>query len=158
MKSDSLLRHVIVPFAIAVVVYIVFYTLIEHRRTKNGPWRVTFTSNASHEAALSIDQPALGITNAGVVFKDQILPANFPTKVLTFEQPKPVPYDAPFGKCIFMDTTFLPGTLVLEAFDHEVQLLPRTLLIDRKEQGWHSGTTLLISGTNVLVSGNARTN
>jgi hypothetical protein len=153
MKSDSLFRQIIVPFTIAVLVYIVFYTVIEHLRTKNGPWRVTFTSDTFHEAALLIDQPASGITNAGVVFKDQTLPANFSGKVLTFEQPKPVPYDVPFGKCIFMDTTFLPGTLVLEAFGHEVQLLPRTLLIDRKEQGWHSGTTLLISGTNVVSIG-----
>ena len=153
MKSDSLFRHVVVPFAIAVLVYIVFYTVIEHRRTVKGPWRVTFTSDASHEAALLIDQPALGITNAGIVFKDQMLPTNFSGEVLTFEQPKPVPYDVPFGKCIFMDATFLPGTLVLEAFGHEVQLLPRTLLIDDKEQGWHSGTTLVISGTNIVSSG-----
>lgn len=153
MKSDSLLRHLVVPFAIAVLVYIVFYTVIEHRRTVKGPWRVTFTSDASHQAALLIDQPALGISNVGVAFKDQILPTNFSGKVLTFEQPKPVPFDVPIGKCIFMDTTFLPGTLVLEAYGHEVQLLPRTLLIDRNEQGWHSGTTFLISGTNVVSNG-----
>lgn len=153
MKSDSLLRHIVVPFAIAVVVYIVFYTVIEHRRTVKGPWRVTFTFDASHEAALLIDQPALGITNVGVVFKQQILPTNFSSEVLTFEQPKSVPYDVPFGKCIFMDTTFLPGTLVLDAFGHEVQLLPRTLLIDRKEQGWHSDTIFVISGTNVVRNG-----
>ena len=150
MKSDSLFRHIFVPFAIALLAYIVFYTVIEHRRTVKGPWRVTFTSDASHEAALSIDQPMLGITNVGVIFKDQTLATNFSGKVLTFEQPMPVPYDVPFGKCIFMDTTFLPGTLVLEAFSHEVQLLPRTLLIDRKEQGWHSDATILISGTNVV--------
>lgn len=150
MKSDSLFRHIVVPFAIALLVYIVFYTVIEHRRTMKGPWQVTFTSDSSHEAALSIDQPMSGITNVEVVFKDQTLPTNFSGKVLTFEQPKPVPYDVPFGKCIFMDTTFLPGTLVLEAFSHEVQLLPRTLLIDRKEQGWDSGATFVISGTNVV--------
>jgi len=153
MKSDSLLRHIVVPFAIALLVYVVFYAVIEHRRTVKGPWRVTFTSNASHQPALLIDQPALGITNAGVVFKDQIFATNFAGKVLTFEQPRPVPFDVPFGKCLFMDTTFLPGTLVLDAFGHEVQMLPRTLLIDRKEQGWHSGTTLLISGTNVVRNG-----
>lgn len=153
MKSDNLLRHLVVPFAIALVVYIVFYTVIEHRRTVKGPWRVTFTSDASRQATLLIDQPAAGVTNVDVVFKDQKLPTNFSEKVLTFEQPRPVPYDTPFGKCIFMDTTFLPGTLVLDAFGHEVQLLPRTLLIDRKEQGWHSGTTLLISGTNVVQNG-----
>src|SRR5579864_4511987 len=150
MKSDSLLRHILVPFAIAVLVYIVFYAVIEHRRTFKGPWRVTFTSDASHQATLLIDQHAVGITNVGIVFKDQKLATNFSDTVLTFEQPKPVPFEVPFGKCIFMDTTFLPGTLVLDAFGHEVQLLPRTLLIDRKEQGWHSNTTLLISGTNVV--------
>ena len=158
MKSDSLLRHIVVPFGIAVLVYVIFYTAIEHRRTVKGPWRVTFTFDGHREAALSIDQPFLGITNAGVVFKDQLLPSDFSSKVLTFAQPRPVPYDVPFGKCIFMDTTFLPGTLVLEAYGHEIQLLPRTLLIDRQEQGWHSGTTLLISGTNVINSQKAGKN
>src|SRR5579864_2651116 len=154
MKSDNLLRHIIVPLVIAVLVYFVFYPAIEHRRTMKGPWRVTFTMDASsHQPALLINQPTLGITNIEIIFDHEILATNFPGKELTFAQPQPVPYDVPFGKCIFMDTTFLPGTLVFQAFGHEVQLLPRTLLIDQKDQGWRSGTTLLISGTNVTVNG-----
>ncbi len=155
MKSDSLFRHIIIPFSIAIVVYIVFYTAIEHRRTAKGPWRVTFASNGNHQAVLTIDQPALGITNAGIVIEDSASVSDTSSEVLTFAQPKPVPYDAPFGKCIFMDTTFLPGTLVLEMFGHEIQLLPRTLLIDRKEQGWHSDTIIRISGTNITSSLNS---
>lgn len=152
MKSDNLLRHLIVPLVIAVLVYFVVYPAIEHRRALKGPWSVTFTMDASHQAALLINQPVLGITNTEIIFGQEILTTNFSDQVLTFAQPQPVPYDVPFGKCIFMDTTFLPGTLVLEAFGHQVQLLPRTLLIDQKDLGWFSGESLLILGTNVMVS------
>lgn len=152
MKSDNLLRHIIVPLVIAVLVYFVVYPAIEHRRTMKGPWRVTFTMDASHQAALLINQPTLTITNIEISFAGEIITTNFSENTLTFAQPQPVPYDVPFGKCIFMDTTFLPGTLVFEAFGHEVQLLPRTLMIDQKDQGWFSGESLLISGTNVMVS------
>src|ERR1700757_2948615 len=98
MKSDSLFRHIIVPFGIAIVVYIVFYTAIEHRRTAKGPWRVTFASNGNHQAVLTIDQPALGITNAGILIEDSASVPDTSSEVLTFAQPKPVPYDVPFGK------------------------------------------------------------
>jgi hypothetical protein len=37
---------------------------------------------------------------------------------------------------------YLPGTVTLELFGHEIELLPRVLIIDRKEHPWKSGTTI----------------
>ena len=61
-----------------------------------------------------------------------------------FTQPLQVPYEVPFGQCIFMDTTFLPGTLTFRMFGHELELLPRTLVVDHQEQPWRSGTCIVV--------------
>jgi hypothetical protein len=37
-----------------------------------------------------------------------------------------------------MDTTFLPGTVTFELFGHEIELLPRVLMIDHEERPWLS--------------------
>jgi hypothetical protein len=35
-----------------------------------------------------------------------------------------------------MDTTFLPGTVTFQIFGHEIELLPRVLIIDHQERPW----------------------
>jgi hypothetical protein len=148
MKSDNLLRHLVIPFGIAVLVYIIFYTGIEHRRTRNGPWRVTFTNDLSGQPVLLIAQPTLAITNVQISFLGETN-QNSQSNVWDFSQPRPVPYDVPFGKCLFMDTTFLPGTLAFELLGHQIQLIPRVLTIDGKEIPWGSNELLMVSRTNV---------
>jgi hypothetical protein len=85
-----------------------------------------------------INQPKLAITNALVTFMDY--PNSNPrmSATLVFSQPRAVPFEVPFGKCVFMDTTFLPGTVTLNLFNHEIELLPRVLVIDRQEHPWLS--------------------
>jgi hypothetical protein len=39
---------------------------------------------------------------------------------------------------IFQDPTFLPGTVTMRLFGHQIELLPRVLTIDREEYPWHS--------------------
>ena len=38
MKRDGLLRHLVLALLIALVLYAVAFTGIEHRRTRLGPW------------------------------------------------------------------------------------------------------------------------
>src|SRR4051812_31246154 len=102
MKSDNLLRHLIVPFGIALLLYAISYTWIEHRRTRKGPWEVTFTNNASGAPTLVINQPALAITNLQITFPGE---TNRTNATLNFRQPQQVPWDLPYGKCVFMDMT-----------------------------------------------------
>ena len=145
MKSDNLLRHVWVPFVIAVVVYVIFYTGIEHRRTRNGPWLVTFTNNAAGAPTLLVNQPKLAITNLQITFPGE---TNTQSASFEFSQPREVPWDVPFGKCVFMDTTFLPGTIVFDVYGHEIQLIPRVLTIDGKETPWRSDAIISVARTN----------
>jgi len=142
MKSAGPLKHFIFAFAIALVLYVIFYNFIEHRRTRRGPWRATFTTEGG-VPALIVNEPQLGISNVTMTFpNERISPTNLP---LVFAQPQPVPFDVPFGKCLFMDTTFQPGTVVFNLFGHEIQLIPRVLTIDRIEFPWQSHTTIALT-------------
>ncbi|HSU55054.1 MAG TPA: hypothetical protein VLT36_13425, partial [Candidatus Dormibacteraeota bacterium] len=136
----------LIAFGIAIVVYVISYSWIEHRRTHKGPWQVTFTTNSVGAPLLIVNQSNLGLTNVPIVLPPTTSSTtNVPgTKAsplpvsLTFQAPKPVPYPVPFGQCIFMDTTFLPGTLTFNLGGHEIELLPRTVILDHEEHSWKS--------------------
>ncbi len=145
MKRDRLLKHSLVAFGIALLVYVTVYTAIEHRRTRAGPWQVTFTNDTASARAIIINQPALGITNVQISFVDESNALPQTARTLQFGEARAVPFEVPFGKCVFLDTTFLPGTVALNLSGHEVQLLPRVLTIDKVERPWRSGETISVS-------------
>jgi hypothetical protein len=154
MKRDNPAKHFIIAFIIALAGYVLFYHFIENRRTRKGPWQVTFTNSPAGVPAIVVNQPALSISNvqihfpSGIVASSQSSITNYQSPVtnhLVFNRPRPVPYDVPFGKCIFMDTTFQPGTLTFQLFGHEIELLPRTLILDRQEHGWQSGEIIALT-------------
>jgi hypothetical protein len=148
MKSSGPLKHLIFAFVIAVVVYAVFFYGIEYRRTVNGPWQVTFTNSEAGLPELIVSQPKLKVSNLKIEFADDKLPLTNSSGPMIFDTPKEVPFPVPFGQCIFMDTTFLPGTVTFNLFGHEIELLPRVLIINKKEYPWRSDTTISFSGTN----------
>ena len=145
------MKHFILAFVLALGCYALFYHAIEHRRTRKGPWHVTFTNSPAGAPALVINQHKLAITNVQIEFPDQMLPATNALGSLIFAQPQPVPYPVPFGSCIFMDTTFLPGTVTFQLFNHEIELLPRVLVIDRQEHPWLSDSTITLHATHAPV-------
>jgi hypothetical protein len=144
MKSDGPMKHFILAFLLAVICYVFFYHAIEGRRTRKGPWEITFTNDASGAPAVLINQPKLAITNAQISFPSEQLRQKFSPSTVAFAQARPVPYDVPFGTCVFMDTTFLPGTVTLRLYGHEIELLPRVLVIDRQEHPWLSDSTITL--------------
>ena len=146
MKPSLPLKQLALAFLIALVVYVAAYHGIEHRRNRNGPWLVTFTNAASVPSVINT-QPALDISRLSIAFPGQAALA-ITNEPVRFDQPQPVPFDVPFGQCVFEDTTFLPGTVVFKLFGHEIQLLPRVLTIDRREYPWQSGRTISLSTTN----------
>jgi len=136
-------------FVLALVGYILCYQWIEHRRTRNGPWQVTFTRATNGEPAIVINHCSLAITNLRIHFAGVPFEPSTNTATLRFAQPQDVPYELPFGKCIFMDTSFLPGTVTLRLFSHEIELLPRTLVLDHREQPWRSGISITLPPAKV---------
>src|SRR5207245_1939335 len=134
---------------IALVGYVLCYETIQHLRTRNGPWEVAFLQTTNRAPAISIQQLKLGITNVQIIFVNETVSATNPPEAgaipavnLSFRQPRPVPYDLPFGSCVFMDTISLPGTVTFQIFGHVIELLPRVLIIDRKEYPWRPEATI----------------
>ncbi len=138
------MKHFILAFVLAVICYAFFYTKIENRRTRKGPWEVAFTNSMEGWPQLVIDEPKLAITNVEINFPEQSIVSTQTLGTLVFSQPQPVPYDVPFGKCVFMDTTFLPGTVTFQIFGHEIELLPRVLIIDHQERPWLANSSITL--------------
>ncbi len=144
MKSGGALKHFILAFLLAAVCYAVFYHSIEHRRTRKGPWELVFTTGSNGAPTLIINQPKLAITNVQVTFPEQkATGTNFPV-TLVLDQPREAPYPVPFGMCVGMNTTFLPGRVKFQLFGHDVELLPRVLLIDHQEHPWLADSTVTL--------------
>src|SRR5882762_4928726 len=116
-RSENPVKHFIFTFLIALGIYLIFYQFIEHRRNRKGPWQVTFTNRVSGEPQIVINQSFLSITNVKMTFAGVPRPGQT-NCTLIFKQPRQVPYDVPYGTCVFMDTTFLPGTATFRFFGH----------------------------------------
>ena len=156
MKREGALRQFLIAFLIAAVAYAVLYTVIENRRTRKGPWLVNF-GQASGAPAIIINQPRVGITNVTLIFEGQTA-AGSPTPLpLNFAEARMVPFEVPYGKVIFLDTTFLPGTVTMQLFGHEIELLPRVLILDHSEHPWSPNEVIrVMPATTQPASGPAQ--
>jgi hypothetical protein len=148
MKREGVAKHFLLPLVFALAGYAFFYHFIESRRTRNGPWQLTFATNAGGAPEMIVNQQKLGVANKRINFTGQGSGSSSLPVTLEFSQPRPVPYDVPFGKCVFVDSTFLPGTLTLEMFGHEVELLPRVLIIDHQEHAWRTNEIITLPSKN----------
>jgi hypothetical protein len=144
-KPDNILKHVAIVAIIAVVGYFSLYALDNHLRARKGPWEVTFAVETNGTPYLLVNQPALGVRDVKVRFTGEQSPlANAPVTV-RFAGPNTKPA---FGELRFQDATYLPGTVTLLAFNHEVELIQRGLALDRQEHAWRPGMTMELSPTN----------
>lgn len=136
------LRLFATAFIIAVVGYVLLFYFIENRRPQRGPWTVTFAATPEGKSWLVINQHRLGITNVQIDLWLTNAPGTNVFGQVQFDQARKVPFDLPVGRCVFLDTTFLPGTVTLQAGPHELELIPRVLIIDHKEHSWKSHTKI----------------
>jgi hypothetical protein len=140
MRSSGLTKPVLVGLLLALVIYIGGFSFDEYLRTRRGPWQVTFTLEASGAPAIIVNQPKLNITNLKIVFGGETA-TNVPGTVVFDFPEKPIP----FGRVKFEDLTYLPGTVTFDFFGHEIELIPRTLYINRKPRAWTSGETITLT-------------
>ncbi|MGE3310810.1 MAG: hypothetical protein AB7O66_12640 [Limisphaerales bacterium] len=128
-----------IPGVLALVGYVSLYAIDARLRTTKGPWEVTFLRDPSGVPALIIDQPRLGISNVTVRFVGESTPAIVdPPVTIRFDSPR---VQLPFGNTAFDDLMYLPGTVVIHCFGHEVQMLPRAFFLNRKEKAWSDSNT-----------------
>lgn len=145
MRTDHLYRHLLIAFALALVAYIGIFSCDQRVRHRKGPWRVEFLTSSNGHPAIRIDQPFLGITNVRVIFVGE--QATNGTGQVTFRKPK---QPLPFGKTKFEDLTYLPGSVAFDFFGHEVELLPRTLYLNKAEKDWESGARYELAPSDKL--------
>jgi hypothetical protein len=130
-NNEGILKHLAATLVMAVALYAAGFAWIEHRRTFKGPWEVTFQSDGGGHPSIVIRQPVLGIAQT-LAFPGEKAAPNLDV----VERFAEATTNAPFGRIIFQDPTFLPGTLTLELFGHQVEALPRALIIDKKDCAW----------------------
>jgi hypothetical protein len=138
MRSDGMLKHLAICAVMAVVFYVAAFGWIQHRRTFKGPWEMTFRSDAAGAPAIVILQTKLNISETLLFPGQTVRPANF-SRTLVFGQ---TPLELPFGELLFQDPIYLPGTVTLGLFGHQVEIFPRALTIDKKEYAWKSGAVI----------------
>ncbi len=148
MKSDRLIKILLIGFSIALAVYIGFFSLIEYRRTYRGPWQVQFSTDSTGTPALLVTHRKLNISKS-IRFPENKVASSNTTQTIVFDNPTNV--TIPYGDLVFEDLTFLPGTVTFNFFGHEVELLPRVLLADKLEYAWNSPEIVSIAGEGKFV-------
>ena len=108
-------------------------------RLRKGPWELNFRAEADGTPNVIINQPGIGITNVTLRIEGESV----------VQSPESVKFtgpgvEVPFGKIVFFDTTYLPGTLTLDLFGHEVEFMGRTMVLNFKEHAWQSGEVVTL--------------
>lgn len=145
-KLSSPLKTVLIIGLVSLGFYVVFFSWMEQRRYKNGPWEITF-ARQDDLPTLLLNHPKFGITNVVIQFVGGETTTNLP-QTIRFQHGQVAPLPLPFGQCVFLDTLFLPGTVACELFGHQIQLMPRTLTIDQVARPWVSGEKILLTNRN----------
>lgn len=135
-KKDRLPKHLLIGFGMALAIYAGFFVLDQWWRVRKGGWEVNFATHSSSNAMIIVNQPTLGITNVQIIFEGERA-TNQVAGTVAFTKPQ---LAVPFGKVKFEDLTYLPGSVAFDFFGHEVELLPRTLYLNKKEHTWKSGS------------------
>lgn len=143
MKSERLGKILLIGFGIALVIYIFAFSLIQNRRVTKGPWQVVFTTDSEGVPGLLVNQTKLKVSQR-IIFPEQRLSQTNLEQTLVFDDPTKT--NAPFGEIVFQDLTFLPGTVTFNFFGHEIELLPRVLIVDKQERAWKTGDGFSVTG------------
>jgi hypothetical protein len=142
MKAEGIGKPLIIAALSALVLYFGAFYWIEHVRNVKGPWQVAFQSDAQGQPSVRVSQETLHISDVTFVFVGERINQTNASNVVLFDSPKT---NVPFGKVLFFDTTFLPGTVTFELFGHEIEFLPRILVVNYQEVPWKSGMTIQLS-------------
>lgn len=145
MKKDRLWIHLALVAAGALLVYAAVFAWVEHRRTRLGPWEITFVHEPPEAPRLLINHQRLGIRDVTVTLPTL---TNSPATNVTmqFGPGRETPFEVPFGRCTHQDPLFLPGVVALELGQQRIQIFPRALNVNEVEHAWETGLRLEAAG------------
>ncbi len=139
MKFRITPASIAIWFFVVLALYLATFHGIEHFRHRKGPWEVRFQTDARGIPSIQIAQRNVGLSNLTLVFPRAQFGTTGLNQLVRFQRPD---QQIPFGKVRHQDLTYLPGVVGLDLFGHEIELVPRTLIIDRREVPWRSNTTI----------------
>lgn len=138
MNDGRSLRNLLLGAGLAALIfYVAGFSLNEYLRWRRGPWEVRF--EPGNEPRLIVSQRHLGIAGVTLVFPGES--AEGSVAVVRFETPQ---QRVPFGVVKYDDLTYLPGVVTLDLFGHEIELLPRTLYVNRRAIPWPQAERVVI--------------
>ena len=143
MKPAAAAKPFLIVFLVVLALYLGSFHGLEFFRHRKGPWQLDFSANNQSEPIVVIRQPANQITNLTLVFHEEKVTNNAGS--VSFGKVK---QPVPFGRLLYQDLTFLPGVLTFDFYGHEIEILPRVLVVNKKEFPWRSGTTIDLWPTN----------
>lgn len=145
MKPDLRPRSIVLLLGVVAVLYAGVYWGIEHWRRYKGPWEVEFLADTAGQPSIVVRHPKLRVHQARMIFLGERLPlTNFAARV-RFDRPLQA---VPFGRVIYEDLTALPGVVTFDLFGHEIELLPRVLVVNRRLVPWQSQLFIELAPTN----------
>lgn len=139
-RKDGLFRHLAVAAVVAAVFYVAAFSWIEHRRVVKGPWEIAFISDSAGHPSLEISQQALKISERLNFPQDKVTRTNL-AELIKFRE---VTTNLPFGQMQMQDALYLPGTITLRLSGHLIEVLPRTLIVDKTEHPWKAGEEIAV--------------
>ena len=142
MQSGFSARSITIFFVGVLLLYLGAFYGCEHVRARKGPWEVQFITDATGRPSVVVYQPKLGISAVEILFSDEQVTTTNLSERVAFRRPFT---PTPFGKEIYEDLTFLPGVVTFDFFGHEIELLPRVLIANKKEIPWRSDSTIELS-------------
>jgi hypothetical protein len=145
MNSGIRWKSVLVAFAIIAVLYLAMFYGLEFWKHRQGPWEISFNSDAEGNPGIVIYEPKLNISSVELLFPGEKTAVTNLAQRVAFDLPEK---KLPFGKILYEDLTTLPGVITLDLFGHIIEIFPRALLIDKKEYEWKSELNIELSPTN----------
>lgn len=145
-KRENFGRHLLIAGLVTVVAYFSLFYLNEWLRSRRGAWEVVFSSRDG-TPELHISQPKMNIRE-WIKFEGETV-EHFPEPI-RWRFDDVMKTNIPFGMVIFHDLTYLPGTVTMNLFGHEIELLPRTLAVNRQPVAWGSKRSILLTPSEKL--------
>lgn len=143
MKPAAAAKPFLIVFLVVLALYLGSFYGVEFLRHRKGPWQLEFGANNQNEPVVIIRQQASQITNLTLVFHGEKVTNNAGS--VSFSKVK---QPVPFGRLLYEDLTFLPGVLTFDFYGHEIEMLPRVLVVNKREFPWQSGATIDLWPTN----------
>ena len=147
-SSDRLPRHLLIGFVLALFIYVVFFSCDQYVRHRKGAWQVVFRTNDAGGPEIDITQTALNIRTTISFMGEKAAKQG----TVVFDRPGK---SIPFGTVKFEDLTYLPGSVAFDFFGHEIELLPRTLYLNKKDHPLKADEAIALTANEKLPPGSS---